>query len=215
MPREIGPRNAHDKTEVDGETITCSQYSSTKCITTCATVTALEAGECRACDSTSCYFYRAKKAFVRTLVFRHACGTSFWLCIVVMAGTVFHGRDHWQYRIDTKTFGQPDNHAYAPTSGIGWYRFSGIAQVIGPDTCMTLLSLSHAFIEFCQVWISFCFRERLVEFGTFLFSEIVCAITLDGTLGCHVYYSFLLQTMWHLSQRCHRTVRYYHNQYTE
>src|SRR6266566_3569453 len=215
MPWEIGPRDTHDKTEVGGETITCSQYSSAQSITTSATVTTLEARECWTCDTTSCYFYGAKKAFVRTLVFRHACGTSFWLYIVVMAGTAFHGRDHWQYRVDTKTFGQPDNHAYAPTRGRGWDRFSGFMQIIGPDACVTLLSFCHAPIEFCQVWISLCFRERLVEFRTVLFSEIVCTITLDVTFDCHVYYSFLLQTMWYLSHRCHRMVRYYHNQHTE
>src|SRR5205809_734912 len=102
MPWEIGPRDTHDKTEVGGETITCSQYSSAQSVATGTTMATFETGKRGACDTTSCYFYRAKKAFVRTLVFRHACGASFWLCIVVMAGTAFHGGDHWQYRVDTK-----------------------------------------------------------------------------------------------------------------
>src|SRR6266480_4212566 len=97
MAWEIGTCDAHNKTEVGGETVTSSQYSRAQSITTGTTVTSLESGKRRTCNSSSCYLYRAKKAFVRALILRHACGTSFWLCIVVMAGTAFHRCDHWQY----------------------------------------------------------------------------------------------------------------------
>src|SRR5690348_101232 len=94
MPWEICPCNAHDKTEVCDETIAGSQYSRAQGIATSTTMTTLEAGECWTCNASSCYLYRAKKAFVRSLIPGHTCGTSFWLRIVVMAGTTFHRRDH-------------------------------------------------------------------------------------------------------------------------
>src|SRR6266487_511591 len=162
MPREIGPCNTHDKTQIGGETIAGSQYSRTQSIATGATVTALEAGECRTSDTTTCYLYRAKKAFVRTLILRHPSGTSFRLCIIVVTGAAFHSRDHRQYRVYAEALRQPDDHTYAPPWGKRGYSFACFAQIISPDACMTLLSFCHSLVKFCQVWITFSFSQLLI-----------------------------------------------------